>query len=1213
MPEKSNEPIFFDREKKRWKRFSLTSQLVGLFFTIIFCALLASMFITPTMPGLTLGPVRFFQQPAHISISDSTATPTSALAPLTPVPTFAVGPTPTPVGQYVSERQLLTPVGNSAKKRLGKPRSIWVVVFEAVPTSATASAPAVPAIQTTSAIPTTLATPVPVLIETPTLEPILPVTPAAPAKSEVIGFYVNWDENSLTSLKQNINSLDKLIPEWLHLSDANGGIVPDDPLTQQQTVDYIKSARPNLPIMALVNNYSKDAQAWDSARLVAMLNDPTARANNIQALLDFVQSNHFQGVSIDFESIPPTSSAALTQYMSELYARFHPLGLEVSQSVPVDDEGFDYPNLAKYNDYLILMAYDEHWSSSAPGPVASQRMFAAALSMHLSAVDPSKYVIGIGNYGYDWVDGTKQGVDISYEDAIRTAQDYKAQVVFDPVWLNPTYDYTDETGKLHHVWFLDAASAFDQIAEAHRYPVRGFALWRMGSEDPSIWRVFDQRNNLDGSAVNQLQDIRFGEHLYYQGSGEILKISSTPQDGKRTLTLDSATGLITTENYTVYPSSYVINRWGASDKKIAITFDDGPDSKWTPQILDILKQKSAVATFFVMGSNGDINSDVLKRIVADGNEVGNHSFTHPDVSAISQQQFQIELNATERLMESVLGRRTILFRPPYSEDVEPDTPAQAKPLVFTSQQGYYTIGMKIDPHDYLMPGVDVIVQQVITQVTNGNGSVLLLHDSGGDRSQTVAALPLIIDALRQRGYQLVLVSDLMGLTRDQVMPVISTNTSIISTINGLGFQTTNTANRFMSYLFIVGIALGILRFLIIGILAFVQHSQTRRKTYPADYRPSLSIIVPAYNEAKVIDKTIDTLLASTYANADIIVVDDGSQDNTYARVMELYGSNPRVRVFTKENGGKAMALNFGIAQSQSEIIMAMDADTIILNDAAEKLARHFADPQVAAVAGNAKVGNRINLLTRWQALEYITGQNLDRRAFALLNCITVVPGAIGAWRRKLVQELGGFPGETLAEDADLTLTLLRNGYKIEYEEDAIALTEAPDTVRGFLKQRFRWMFGTLQAAWKHLNVLMKPKYGALGIVAIPNILIFQIFFPLISPLMDLAALASIAQIIWERYQHPLHPAPDELTHLLVFYVLFLGFDFLTALSAFILEKNEDWSLITWLFFQRFYYRQLMYYVAIKSVLTAIRGGLVGWGKIERKATVAAKNQPPPAK
>ena len=242
----------------------------------------------------------------------------------------------------------------------------------------------------------------------------------------------------------------------------------------------------------MINNYNNEIQDWDSVRLAKMLASPSARATNIQALLDFVQTNKLQGISIDYESVPAESSPALTAYMSELYARFHPLGLEVSQSVAVDDPGFDYHSLTKYADYLILMVYDEHWSTSEDGPVASRQMFADALKLHLSQVDTSKYVIGIGNYGYDWIDGTRQGADISFEDATRIAQKYKAKVVIDPVSLNPTFDYTDGAGKLHHVWFLDASTALNQVAEAQRYLVRGFALWRMGSEDPAIWKVFDQ-------------------------------------------------------------------------------------------------------------------------------------------------------------------------------------------------------------------------------------------------------------------------------------------------------------------------------------------------------------------------------------------------------------------------------------------------------------------------------------------------------------------------------------------------------------------------------------------------------------------------------------------------------------------------------------------------------------------------------------------------
>ncbi|HEX7976152.1 MAG TPA: glycosyltransferase, partial [Anaerolineales bacterium] len=375
----------------------------------------------------------------------------------------------------------------------------------------------------------------------------------------------------------------------------------------------------------------------------------------------------------------------------------------------------------------------------------------------------------------------------------------------------------------------------------------------------------------------------------------------------------------------------------------------------------------------------------------------------------------------------------------------------------------------------------------------------------------MAALPGIIEGLRAQGFEFVPVSSLIGLTRDQVMPPLpkSNLALVVASLNDLAFQLIGNVHWVISTLFLVGIVLGIARMLLIGILAVFEWRQARRKTYLAAYRPPVSVIVPAYNEEKVICNTVHSLLRSTYPNLDIVVVDDGSSDATYARVVEEFGNDPHVRVFTKPNGGKAQALNFGIQQTQAEVVVAQDADTIIQPDAVEKLVRHLADPQVGAVAGNAKVGNRINILTRWQALEYITSQNLDRRAFAVLNCITVVPGAIGAWRRLLVLEVGGFDNDTLAEDADLTLRILRMGYRIDYEEQAIALTEAPDMIGGFVKQRFRWMYGTLQAAWKHRGVIFRPRYGALGMFAIPNIFIFQVLFPLISPVMDFLLIGSV--------------------------------------------------------------------------------------------------------
>ena len=292
-----------------------------------------------------------------------------------------------------------------------------------------------------------------------------------------------------------------------------------------------------------------------------------------------------------------------------------------------------------------------------------------------------------------------------------------------------------------------------------------------------------------------------------------------------------------------------------------------------------------------------------------------------------------------------------------------------------------------------------------------------------------------------------------------------------------------------------------------------------------------------------------------------------------------------------------------MAYTQAEIVITLDADTLFTRDTIGKLVRHFADPKIGAVAGNTKVGNRVNLMTWWQALEYITSQNLDRRAFHVLNCITVVPGAVGAWRRKAVEQAGGFSGDTLAEDADLTIAIRRLGYSIAYDDEAVALTEAPDTVRSFLRQRYRWMFGTLQSAWKHADTFFRPRYGSLGFVALPNIFIFQVLFPLLSPVMDLLMVGSLMSAGFNRWQHPVEASADNLWHVLFYYALFVAVDFLASALAFAFEPREDRSLLLWLFWQRFTYRQLMYVVAIQSVLSSLRGAAVGWRTIERKATV----------
>jgi cellulose synthase/poly-beta-1,6-N-acetylglucosamine synthase-like glycosyltransferase len=311
-------------------------------------------------------------------------------------------------------------------------------------------------------------------------------------------------------------------------------------------------------------------------------------------------------------------------------------------------------------------------------------------------------------------------------------------------------------------------------------------------------------------------------------------------------------------------------------------------------------------------------------------------------------------------------------------------------------------------------------------------------------------------------------------------------------------------------------------------------------------------------------------------------------------------------VFKKENGGKSAALNFALMQTSAEVVVAIDADTVLAADAVKLLVRHFDDPSVGAVAGTATVGNQITLMARFQALEYVISQNLDRRAMEQANAIGVVPGAIGAWRRDALMQVGGYSHDTLAEDADVTISIERRGWQVLYEPRALALTEAPETVRAFLKQRFRWMFGTLQVAFKHAGALLSSRPTGVGLVTIPNIVVFQFAFTLLAPLMDLVLIVILLVGFREWMATGGFDVPENLEIVARYWVLFQTMDLLSAAAGIRLGADgRCWRLLPLILLQRFCYRQLLYFVAIRTLLAAIKGQFVGWGKLLRTGNVAA--------
>jgi cellulose synthase/poly-beta-1,6-N-acetylglucosamine synthase-like glycosyltransferase/peptidoglycan/xylan/chitin deacetylase (PgdA/CDA1 family) len=649
-----------------------------------------------------------------------------------------------------------------------------------------------------------------------------------------------------------------------------------------------------------------------------------------------------------------------------------------------------------------------------------------------------------------------------------------------------------------------------------------------------------------------------------------------------------------------------VRRTGYRPGLVSLTFDDGPDPDWTPPILDILREKHVPATFFVVGENALAHPSLLNRIVDEGHELGNHSYTHPNFASISDGEARLELNATERLVEAYTGRGMRLFRAPYFGDAEPTTGDELQPALIAQTSGYLNVGLHVDAEDWQQPGVDAIVANTVNGVLAGNqersGQIVLLHDGGGDRAQTLAALPRIIDELRARGFRFVPTAELAGLTDAQVMPRIEGADLLAVRADIAIFILLAGLSVLLSFLFSIAIVLGIARSLSLTALAL----RARPEEPPAAAPDSLiSVLIPAFNEARVIEASVRRVLASRDAALEVIVIDDGSSDGTSAVVAGAFAGEPRVRLLTLSNGGKARALNQGLALAKGEIVVALDADTQFEPETIARLARWFGDPAIGAVAGNAKVGNRVNLVTRWQAVEYVTAQNLERRALAGLGAIMVVPGAVGAWRRAALDEVGGFPIDTLAEDQDLTIAIQRAGWQVANDPEAVAWTEAPQSFRALAKQRFRWSFGTLQCLWKHRRALREGRPRGLALIGIPQAWLFQIAFSLVSPMIDLALVLSIV-MTWTRVQqHGWAQTQTDVGWMGLFWLLFVGVDLLCGWAAFRMDRREKRFPAFLLIAQRFVYRQLMYGVVIKAVAAALRGRWVGWGKLERTGRAVA--------
>jgi len=1015
-----------------------------------------------------------------------------------------------------------------------------------------------------------------------------PAPPLRPRKkspgNEVrLAFYTNGDPYSYASLEQHAAQITHVCPEWMTVINGLGELQIDaDPRLPKL------AASKGIALMPLLTNLVGDN--WEPEAIENLAHGPRDRQERfISKVIAVLRDAKAAGVVVDWEQIDPAYKKDITGFVDKFADALHDDNKELWLCVQPGQEldYIDFESLADNVDRFVAMLFDETSDIDPPGPLASRSWFEGWLHVLLEDSDTKQWIIALGSYGYDWTIGEKKAELITFPEAMTRANNAEVEAAEAVAPGYNPYFYFEDGDKEHGVWFLDVVTFLNELREVRDQKAGGFGLYRLGSEDPAIWNALSVQRNfkLDNQTRQALEILEGTDTITDVGDGEIVTVDESRSDGRRNLAVDPEGYL--TANYVKFPEFPTLYHQGeGGEHQVAITFDDGPSPQWTPKILDILKTANVKAAFFLVGANAERYPALVRRIVEEGHEIGNHTYYHPNLALCWPEHIRLELNATQLLLETITGRATTLFRPPYAADTQPAQLSELTPLQIAQDLNYLVVLENIDPQDWAKPGADLILQRVKQQ--RRDGSIILLHDAGGDRSQTVEALPRILDWLHTRGDSVVPLSTLLGTTRDAVMPPLQQGgQSLTRFVSSTGFRIYHGIEEFLWAFMIVATALVVIRTLVVIWLAY-----RFRRGRKANFAEPISVVMAAYNEGKVIAETLRTLLLTDYkGEIEVLVVDDGSRDETAAEIERVAHVDPRVRLLQQENQGKARALQRGLAAVHHGIVVFIDADTQCQNDTLPRLLEPFADERIGAVSGHAKVGNLRTFIARCQALEYTCGFNLDRRAYNRWNCVTVVPGAISAIRKDAIDQAGGLSLQTLAEDTDLTLSLHKHRQRIVYVPGAIAWTEAPESVRTLARQRFRWAYGTLQCLWKHRDMVFNWNYRALGWFSLPSIWFFQIVLVAVTPMVDLFLLASLPFGAWLA--------------VMPFVITFLSMDVILATLACILEREpilRAWRILP----MRLIYRPMLSYCIWKAIFRAVKGAWVSWGKLERTASVPVR-------
>lgn len=958
---------------------------------------------------------------------------------------------------------------------------------------------------------------------------------------ELNGYVVSDNDNAAASV-------DALSPSLSTVS-STGGLVNTDGsfgyVDQRNTLvhAHLGGARAQLVIQNFDPTLPNGGD-FSAALAHAALATPASRTAFAQQVADIVSRDHWDGVVIDFEQLDTTDQPGLVDLLSRLRSALPGRArLMVTVPVPQADNptslGYVLADLARNVDVVQLMTYDQNDPTSSAGPIASLSWTEAAVQRALASIPASKLQIGAAEYGYSWgPSAAAVGESISPAQARRWARDQKLTPVWDAAqngWHLTLHDGT-------RLYWQDSRSVAAVVSLAQRDHLEGAAVWELSTSDPLA---------------------------HVAASVPLDRVSVSASD-PRGIEMVKAHGLV------------------------ALTFDDGPDPTWTPQILAVLRQYGVPGTFFDIGMNAEANPALVRQEIASGDVVANHTYSHLDLTQIPQWRASLEIRAGNWVLQGITGREPTLFRSPYGAQELTDAQSAAHQDLATTL-GMQPVGWNVDPMDWARPGVDQIVAAATS--SPADSQIILLHDGGGDRSQTVAALPRIIEALRARGY--------LFVTPDQLdaslgAPYRAIDTGFWGSARDLlsiaTFKLWVSAHEVTLWaLALIGI-LSLARILVSFPLALGHRRRSRRfwqRRDPLDgNRHTVTVLIPAHNESATIAATMAAVAALEGPVVQVVVAENGSTDDTADVARAVAATLPGPGWDVRELGpvGKAAALNACLPEVAGDVVVVLDADTLLEPGFLTAVLPHFDDPDVGAVAGNVKVGNRHTLMGRLQAYEYVVSLGLDRRAQAQLGVVSVVPGAAGAFRREALVRVGGWPSRTLTEDADLTVELLAGRWAVPYEATAVSWTEAPATVAEILRQRRRWSYGTTQVTHLHARRMLRRSDGRLGLLGLPWLLVSQILLPGLGPLVDLFLLWLVLNGDWR----------------IALGMLSIAVVLDTAVSGWALRAEGESLRMLWMApVARFVWRPILLVAVGGSLRAWLTGRTVGWNQARRHNTAHA--------